>query len=356
MNDNNVNDKIMEEYVIIENELNHDDIYRNKKLKLLDNLYLISSLQSGDFISNGVIIKNTYFNNIWNYYIDYSIDTINFFEQTINLAKELISDNHYKCNDHVNCDYIDNQKILTPLIKSLSEIKCYKKNHPDNGIIIKLEPIISNLESYIIAELVNRYKQLDNKILNYKIIDDYKIINNETNEITDIIDDYRITQITNNEITNIIDDYKIIDGYRITEITNNEITTNKITNDEITNDEITNDEITNDEIRNDEITNDEITNNETNKTNKTNKTNEITNDEITTNENLNDSFFGDTVEKFSVYNLSSIEKELRKYEYNNKLRNLLKGEIPNRKLYKQKLNFQQIYHNINIIQTIIHVR
>lgn len=145
---NNVNDIVIEEYVVIENEIDHYDIHRDKKLKVLGDLKLISSLKVGDFISNGIIISNnTFLNKIWNYYTDYSKETINFIEETIYLAKEFTINSNYKCDDHVNCNYINKQQILTELIKSLLGIKYYQETYSNNNdSYVKLNSIISNLE------------------------------------------------------------------------------------------------------------------------------------------------------------------------------------------------------------------
>ena len=302
---NNVNDTFIEEYVVIENELDHFDIYQDKKLKLLDDLNLISSLRIGDFISNGIVINNTYLNKIWNYYTDYPTDTINFIEKTIVSAKDIIDDSNYKCEDHVNCNYIGTKNITIQLIKTSVGLEFHKITYSSNkNLLIRLNSIISDLQSYTVNKLVNSF--LDNIISDFEIIDDYKITNNETIDITN-----------NDDNTNNLN----IDNENTETIANNETIDIKNAN---------------------------------------NKTIDIenANNDITNNENLSDSFFGNTVEKFHIYNLSSIEKELRDYEYKSKLRNLLSQEnnLFDRKLYKSKLNMQQIYHNISIIQNMVHVR
>jgi len=348
---NNIDNILSDEYIIIHNEIDHYDVKRKEKLKLLENLQLIASLKIGCFISNGILINNnTYLSKIWNYYTDYSQDTLNFIKHTIDLAKNINDDSSYKCSQHINCNYINREMIFNDIKKSLIGIKCFKETLLNNEMNLLIDSIILDLEKYIKFELMKSYnyhfnennKMLQNQILDFnkllkiKIIDDYQIdtnqlkITDDQQFITDIIN--KISPRTPREINN--------DKITPREINNDEVTNDKITNDKITPREINNDEITPREINNDEINNDEII------------SREITNDQ----RNLSDSYFGDEVVKIQVYNLSSIEKELRNHEYLNKLRNLLRNNnnLENRTLFKSKLNQQQINHNINVVQNYIY--
>jgi len=300
---NNIDNILSNEYVIIENDIiendiKHDDIFQKEKIKILDDLNLLYLLNDGYKISNGLLINDTYLNKIWNYYNDYEKDTINFCKQTIELTKDFIKKSDYCCDDHIKCDYINKQKIMTNLIKALSGIKFFKttQNYNKENVLI-LDSIILDLEHYIKFELTIICSGLKNKILNYQIT-----TNDNINQIT--IDD-DINQITTNDDIN-------------------QITTNDDINQITTNDDIN-----------------QIT----------------TNDDINTNNNLSNSFFGEVVEKIQVFNISSIERELRNYEYKNKLKNLLRQENPIiKRRFNNKLNFRQIDHNINIIDNMMYVK
>lgn len=376
---NDINDILSGEYIIVQNESYHYDTYRDQKLKLLEDLNLISSLKVGYFISNGIIVNNTYLNKIWNYYTDYSKDTIVFIKQTIDLAKEFNNCSYYKCYQHDNCNYINRNTILTEIKNALLGIKCFKENCTYNvEISFIINSIILDLESYINYELINiNYqsdkdgeviysKMIDSKNIDRKIIEDYKISDKITNN-----------KISPREINRQITNNKISPREINQQITNNKITPGEIIHDKIsllkiplldfTNSKISPREITPRLIINGKITPRQITPREFIEENLKHKLTprqltprELTPRQLTPRElieeNLNDSFFGDTVIKFPVYNLSSIEKESRNYEYISKLRNLLKHEnsVLNRKVKDSKLNSEQINHNINIIQNYIY--
>ena len=197
---NNIDNILSNEYVIIENDIiendiKHDDIFQKEKIKILDDLNLLYLLNDGYKISNGLLINDTYLNKIWNYYNDYEKDTINFCKQTIELTKDFIKKSDYCCDDHIKCDYINKQKIMTNLIKALSGIKFFKttQNYNKENVLI-LDSIILDLEHYIKFELTIICSGLKNKILNYQIT-----TNDNINQIT--IDD-DINQITTNDDIN----------------------------------------------------------------------------------------------------------------------------------------------------------
>ena len=174
---NDIDNILLDQYVIIKKEPYDNDIGKEEKSPILDNLKLISYLKVGHFISSGVIIdSNTYFNRIWNYYTDYSKDTINFIKQAIDSAKEFSISTRHRYDENANCGRL-NKQILDELINSLSVMKRFKETCNGDSIS-QMNLIISDLESYILFESViaDGYKIENNKVIISSLIMSYVVL------------------------------------------------------------------------------------------------------------------------------------------------------------------------------------